>query len=221
MHHWLLPSGAPQPAGTLYGTLLNHAASLAALRAGADGDLRTSVYKAEPQAPVLYIKPANCFAADGDVVWLDADVDELELGASVGLVLARPTARVGEAEALSHLSGYALVMDLCQPHASLHRPAVRQRCRDGFAPLGAQLLAQMPALMRVYVNEELRQTVRFDALLRSPARLLADVSAFMTLEAGDLLHLGVAEGAPRVRAGDRLRIEAGGEHLSVGLEARA
>lgn len=207
---------------TLYGVLLNHEANLTALRAGVGGDLAASVYKAEPRAPVLYIKPANCFAADGDTVWLDADVDELELGASLGLVLARPAAWVDEAEALSHLAGYALVMDLCQPHASVHRPAVRQRCRDGFAPLSARLLAQMPAELRVYVNEELRQTVRFDqGLLRGPARLLSDVSAFMSLGEGDLLHLGVAEGAPRVQAGDRLCIEAGGERLSVRLESRA
>ena len=214
-----------EPPGTLYGTLLNRASNLAALRAGlGEGGFAGSVYKAEPRAPVLYIKPANCFAADGAVVRLDADVDELELGATVALVLARPAARLSEGEdALARVAGYRLMMDLSQPHASLHRPAIRQRCRDGFAPLGSALLPALPAALKVFVNEELRQVVEFgDDLLRSPARLLADVSAFMTLEAGDLLHLGVAEGAPRVRAGDRLRIEdeAGRDRLSITLEAR-
>lgn len=212
-----------EPPGTLYGTLLNRASNLAALRAGlGEGSFAASVYKAEPRAPVLYIKPANCFAADGAVVALDADVDELELGATVALVLARPAARVGEDEALARVAGYRLLMDLSQPHASLHRPAIRQRCRDGFAPLGSALLPALPAALKVFVNGELRQLVEFEDLLRPPARLLAEVSAFMTLVTGDLLHLGVAEGAPRVRAGDRLRIETdGGDSLSVTLEARA
>jgi 5-oxopent-3-ene-1,2,5-tricarboxylate decarboxylase/2-hydroxyhepta-2,4-diene-1,7-dioate isomerase len=42
------------------------------------------------------------------------------------------------------------------------------------------------------------------------ARLIADVSTFMTLAAGDLLLLGVAAGAPRARAGQRVRIEIDG-----------
>ncbi|QPF75878.1 hypothetical protein G8A07_25160 [Roseateles sp. DAIF2] len=212
----------PDPPGTLYGTLLNRASNLAALRAGlGEGGLAASVYKAEPRAPVLYLKPANCFAADGAVIDLDADVAELELGATVALVLARPAAKVDEGEALARVAGYRLMMDLSQPHASLHRPAIRQRCRDGFAPLGTALLPALPTALRVFVNEELRQVVEFDDdLLRPPARLLADVSAFMTLQAGDLLHLGVAEGAPRVRAGDRLRIEGGGASLSVRLAGR-
>lgn len=213
----------PDPPGTLYGTLLNRASNLAALRAGlGEGGLAASVYKAEPRAPVLYIKPANCFAADGAVIELDADVAELELGATVALVLARPAAKLAEGEALAWVAGYRLMMDLSQPHASLHRPAIRQRCRDGFAPLGTALLPALPTALRVFVNEELRQVVEFDEqdLLRPPARLLADASVFMTLQAGDLLHLGVAEGAPRVRAGDRLRIEGGGASLSVRLAGR-
>ena len=42
------------------------------------------------------------------------------------------------------------------------------------------------------------------------ARLIAEVSAFMTLAAGDVLMLGVAAGAPRARAGQRVRIQIDG-----------
>ena len=42
------------------------------------------------------------------------------------------------------------------------------------------------------------------------AQLIADVSDFMTLAAGDVLMLGVAAGAPRARAGQRVRIEIDG-----------
>ena len=44
-------------------------------------------------------------------------------------------------------------------------------------------------------------------LIRSVAHLIADVTEFMTLNRGDVLLVGVPEGAPRVEAGDRLRIE--------------
>ena len=41
----------------------------------------------------------------------------------------------------------------------------------------------------------------------SSVRLIADVTEFMTLNAGDVLLTGVPEGAPRTKAGDRIRIE--------------
>ena len=42
------------------------------------------------------------------------------------------------------------------------------------------------------------------------ARLLAEVSAFMTLAPGDVLTVGVAAGAPRARAGQRVCISING-----------
>ena len=45
-------------------------------------------------------------------------------------------------------------------------------------------------------------------LVRSAAALLEDVTEFMTLAPGDVLALGVAWPAPRVRAGQRVDIVA-------------
>ena len=45
-------------------------------------------------------------------------------------------------------------------------------------------------------------------LLRPVARLLADVTEFMTLAPGDVLAAGAAAPAPRVRAGQTVAIEA-------------
>jgi 5-oxopent-3-ene-1,2,5-tricarboxylate decarboxylase/2-hydroxyhepta-2,4-diene-1,7-dioate isomerase len=37
--------------------------------------------------------------------------------------------------------------------------------------------------------------------------LIAEVTEFMTLEAGDVLLVGVPENVPRARAGDRVAVE--------------
>ncbi|MBT9499923.1 MAG: fumarylacetoacetate hydrolase family protein [Burkholderiaceae bacterium] len=203
----------PTPIGTVYGTLLNHQANLAALRA--QGDLAASVYKALPQAPVLYIKTANTVTGPDARVEVPADAPELEAGATLGLVIARTATAVTAAQALSHLAGYVLINDLTVPHASVHRPPVRHRNRDGFCPIGALLptteLADPQRLeIVVKVNGQERQRFKLDALVRGLPRLLADVTEFMTLQAGDVLHVGVPEGAPRVRAGDVVTIEAAG-----------
>jgi 5-oxopent-3-ene-1,2,5-tricarboxylate decarboxylase/2-hydroxyhepta-2,4-diene-1,7-dioate isomerase len=62
--------------------------------------------------------------------------------------------------------------------------------------------------LRTYVDGVLVQTSSTADLVRSAARLLADVTEFMTLSPGDVLALGVARPAPRVRAGQRVDIVA-------------
>lgn len=198
--------------GTVYGTLLNHRAALAAL-----GDaVHQPPYKAPPKAPVLYIKPRNTFAGHGDAVVVPAGVDEVEVGATLGIVFGRDACRVAEADALACVAGYTVCNDLSVPHESFYRPSLRFKCRDGFLPIGpwlvgAQQVADPDALaVRVAIDGRSVQQTRSAGMLRPVARLIAEVSAFMTLAAGDVLMLGVAAGAPRARAGQRVRIEIDG-----------
>jgi 5-oxopent-3-ene-1,2,5-tricarboxylate decarboxylase/2-hydroxyhepta-2,4-diene-1,7-dioate isomerase len=200
------------PLRTAYGALLNHRAALAAL-----GDaVHAAPYKAPPKAPVLYIKPRNTFAGHGDAVVVPTGVDELEIGATLGIVIGREACRVSEAEALACVAGYTVCNDLSVPHASYYRPSLRFKCGDGFLPLGpwvvaARHVAAPDALaVRVHLDGRLVQQTSTAGMQRPVARLIAEVSAFMTLAAGDLLMLGVAAGAPRASAGQRVRIDIDG-----------
>ena len=47
-------------------------------------------------------------------------------------------------------------------------------------------------------------------LVRPVARLIADVTAFMSFEPGDILLAGVPAGAPRLQAGQRYEIRIAG-----------
>jgi len=198
--------------GRVYGALLNHRSALEALGAAVDAP----PYKGAPKAPVLYIKPRNTLAASGAAVAVPADAPELEIGATVGVVMGRAACRVSAAEASAYVAGYLIVNDVSVPHASYYRPAVRCKARDGFCPLGPRVvpraaIADPDALtIRVYVDDVLRHTASTAQLVRPVARLLADVTEFMTLAPGDVLALGVAAPAPRVRAGQRASIEVDG-----------
>ena len=43
--------------------------------------------------------------------------------------------------------------------------------------------------------------------MRPVAQLIAQITDFMTLEAGDVLLVGVPENMPRARAGDRMSVD--------------
>lgn len=190
------------PTGTVYGTLLNFRGELEALGA----KMNEAPYQAPPKAPVLYIKTANTWSADGADIPVPARVPQVEVGATIALVMKAP----GE------MAGYVLMNDLSVPHASLFRPPVKFKCLDGFLGVGGKLLprdqAGDPAQLRIEVriNGVLKQTVEFRNLVRDPQQLLADVSEFMTLGAGDVLMLGCDVGRPLAKVGDRIELCADG-----------
>jgi 5-oxopent-3-ene-1,2,5-tricarboxylate decarboxylase / 2-hydroxyhepta-2,4-diene-1,7-dioate isomerase len=199
----------PPTAGTVYGTLLNFKGALAAL-----GDaVGKPPYKAPPKGPVLYIKPVNTWIGFGAPIPVPDGAPELEIGASLGVVIGRMACRVTAAEAMDHIAGYTIVNDVSVPHDSYYRPSIRFKCRDGFCPLGPWVIsrsrvADPDALtLRVFVDGALRQQNTTANLIRPIARLLEDVTEFMTLSPGDVLMVGVPENAPRARAGQRVAIE--------------
>ncbi|KVD10269.1 fumarylacetoacetate hydrolase family protein [Burkholderia ubonensis] len=202
----------PVAIGTVYGALLNERAALDAL-----GDaVRQPPYGRPPQAPILYIKPANTHAADGAAVVVPAGVDALEIGASVAVVFARRATRVAADRALDYVHGFTLASDVSVPHPDYYRPAVRFKCRDGFCPLGPAIvppgaLDDVDAIrLTVRIDGNVAQSASTATLIRPVRQLIADVSAFMSFDAGDVLLLGVAGGAPRAKPGSRIEIAAHG-----------
>jgi 5-oxopent-3-ene-1,2,5-tricarboxylate decarboxylase / 2-hydroxyhepta-2,4-diene-1,7-dioate isomerase len=183
---------------TVYGTLLNFRAEFEAWAP----KMAEPPYKAPPKAPVLYIKPANTWSANGATIALPARVTQVDIGATIAMLMKAP----GE------VAGYLLMNDLSIPHTSLFRPPVKFKCLDGFLGIGDTLLPAGggvdPARLRieVRVNGELKQSIDFARLVRPAVQLLADVGEFMTLGAGDVLMLGVDAGRPLAKAGDRVEI---------------
>lgn len=198
--------------GTIYGALLNYKGTMEVM----GGAVNEDPYKAPPKAPILYIKPANTVIGYGASIPMPATVDQLEVGAALGLVIGKKATRVAEAEALDYVAGYTVVNDISVPHASVYRPAIIQKCRDGFCPVGPWVIERKAVenpdalTVRVFINGELCQENTTANLIRSVSQLIADVTDFMTLNEGDLLLVGVPENAPLATAGDQIKIEISG-----------
>lgn len=190
--------------GAVYGTLLNDRAALQAL-----GDaMHAAPYKAPPKAPVLYLKPRNTFAGHRARVVVPDNQLGVEVGASLGIVIGRTATRIAANRAVEYIAGYTLVGDLSIPHASVYRPSVRFRARDGFCAIGPAVVAARHVAtpdhlaIKVALNGMEIFSANTASAVRNVAQLLADVTDFMTLSAGDVLTLGVPHGSPVARIGD-------------------
>ena len=198
--------------GTVYGTLLNYRGAWAALSQA----MHEPPYQAPPKAPVLYIKPANTLIAHRMPIPCPHDTPVLEVGAALGVVIGRTATRVCQEKALDYVAGYTVVNDVSIPHESYYRPALKEKCRDGFCPVGPWIMERDSVpdpdhlSIRVWVNGVLQQENSTANLVRHVRQLLANVTEFMTLYPGDTLLVGVPENAPLVQVGDRVRIEVEG-----------
>lgn len=192
--------------GTVYGTLLNFKGAYDALAS----NMNDNPYKAPPVAPVFYIKPKNTFASNGDVI--EKPIDEaLMMGGTIGVVIGKTAARVGDKEAMDYVSGFVVANDVSIAHDNFFRPAYPKRARDAFLPLGdfvdkSKIKDINQLSIEVYVNDERVQQSSLSDLVRNIPTLIADASAFMTLSAGDILLVGVDAGAPVVDVGDTVKI---------------
>ncbi|HYH23162.1 MAG TPA: fumarylacetoacetate hydrolase family protein [Azospirillum sp.] len=213
----------PPVQGLVYGTILNDRPSLERM----GGALNQPPYGKPPQAPVLYIKPYNTHAGPGSTVRLPRGADRVDLGATLGIVIGAPATRLGEATALDAVAGYTVVLDLSLPSPSVYRPLVREKCFDGACPMGPAVVerAAVPdpsdLTVRTFVNGAEVAVRRLSDLVRPVPKLLADVTAFMTLNPGDVLLAGVALDLPQAGPGDRVAVEVAGIgrlEIALGLD---
>jgi len=144
---------------------------------------------------VLYLRPRNTWNVSGSPIRLPDGIKQLKMAGTVGVVIG---------------GGYVAVNDVSIPHESYYRPAIRQRCRDGFCVIGSDITDLRPREIRISINGELPCRANIDDLVRPVDRLLADISEFLTLQPGDMVLVGEPHNAPLAQAGDRVRVEIDG-----------
>lgn len=195
--------------GTVYGTLLNFKGELEVMKE----QMNQSPYNSPPQGPILYIKPKNTYTSFAQPIPLPQNTEQLSVGAALGIVIGKTATRIKKEEAWNYIEGFTIVNDISIPHESYYRPAIRFKACDGFCPIGPWIITASSVKnpndlrIRVLINQKIVQENTTANLVRPIEKLLADVTDFMTLQAGDILLAGIPEQAPLAKEGDHIRIE--------------
>lgn len=154
-----------------------------------------------PKYPVLFNKFDNTIAAHGEVVVLPEDALEIDYEAELAIVIGRTAKDVGVSEALDFVLGYCNANDISARDLQMRTSQwALGKCCDGFAPLGPYLVTadevgDPNALdIRCTVNGELRQHSNTRDMIFSCAEIISYLSAYMTLQPGDVILTGTPEG---------------------------
>lgn len=163
-----------------------------------------------PEEPLIFLKPPSSIAGPGDDIVYPALSRRVDPEAELVVVIARPGRRVGAAEAMSIVGGYTCGNDVTARDLQKSDPQwTRGKGFDTFCPLGPWVDTDFdPADVRVTctVNGAVRQDGRTRDFLFDIPALIAYVSAFATLEPGDVIMTGTPPGVRPVEVGDTITV---------------
>jgi 5-oxopent-3-ene-1,2,5-tricarboxylate decarboxylase/2-hydroxyhepta-2,4-diene-1,7-dioate isomerase len=194
--------------GTAYGVLLNDRVELQAMEAR----FTAKPYLAAPKAPIVYIKPRTCFTFGNGPVQIPHDIDKVVVSGTLAVLFRTDTDR-GRDDSEKSIGGVCLAADLSEPESDYYRPAIRQRCRDGFLPLGRFTsfgASTGQSEVVTIIDGTVVHRWPMERLVRPIATLIGALSEFMTLRAGDLLLVGLPGDAPTARPGQTVEIRSSG-----------
>ncbi len=164
--------------------------------------------------PVLFMKPANTMVAPGGTVVIPAYSKDCHHEIELAILIGKEAKEVSVEKALEHVVGYGVALDLTlrdvqnsQKEKGL--PWEIAKAFDSSCPLSDFVPADQVAdpqklQLKLSVNGTVRQDGNTSDMILTIAELIAMVSSYFTLEAGDILLSGTPAGVGRICSGDQL-----------------
>lgn len=163
-----------------------------------------------PKEPLIFLKPPSALLPPGGTIVMPPVSRQVEFEGEIGVVIGRRAHQVREADAEGYIRGYTCVNDVtCRDLQKTDGQWTRAKGFDTFCPVGPAVAALDWRTLSVTtrVNGEQRQHAPSSDMIFSIPRLLAHVSAIMTLEPGDIIATGTPAGVGRLAHGDVVEVE--------------
>jgi 2,4-diketo-3-deoxy-L-fuconate hydrolase len=177
-----------------------------------------------PAEPPMFTKAISCLSGPNDDVMLPRDSLKTDWEVELGVIIGRTTRYVSEQQALECVAGYVLANDVSERAFQMERGTQWDKGKgcDTFGPIGPWLVSADevgdPQNLELFldVNGRRMQTGNTRRMIFPVRQLIAYVSQFMTLYAGDLLITGTPPGVGLGHKPDPIFLKPGDEmHLGI------
>jgi 2,4-didehydro-3-deoxy-L-rhamnonate hydrolase len=177
-----------------------------------------------PTEPPMFTKAVSCLNGPNDEVMLPKDSLKSDWEVELGVVIGRTTRYVSEEKALDQVAGYVLANDVSERAFQLERGTQWDKGKgcDTFGPVGPWLVTPDevgdPQALGMFLNLNGRRTQSGNTrkMIFPVRQLIAYVSRFMTLHAGDLLITGTPPGVGLGHKPEPIFLKPGDEmHLGI------
>ncbi len=185
----------PRPRKNIFGIGLNYRAhvSESARTLGTAADL--------PTQPVVFSKPPTTVIGPGESIHHDAKLtQQLDWEVELAVVIGRTARRVPADTARSHVFGYSVLIDISARDNRRSGQWIISKGMDTYAPFGPCIVTADDILdphdLRLWLtkNAQTKQESNTRYMIFDIDHLIADLSAGITLEPGDIIATGTPEG---------------------------
>ena len=153
----------------------------------------------------LFLKANGSLSGPSEGIALRMMERQIDHEVELGVVIGRKGANIRREDALKHVAGYAVALDIT-PHGKEER-SLRKSC-ETYTVLGPSLVTadEIPDPMHLEltldVNGERRQQGNTSQMIRDVAGLIELASSFYTLYPGDIFLSGTPAGVGPMKPGD-------------------
>ena len=154
-----------------------------------------------PQDPIIFTKVPESVVATGSQVSIPTNVSTaIDYEAELAVIIGRQAKGVSEADAMQYVWGYTIVNDVTsRDWQSRHKQWHMGKSFDTFCPMGPWVVTAdecdgQAVDVKCYVNGELRQNSNSKDLIFDIPKLIATLSAGITLYPGDIIATGTPVG---------------------------
>ena len=168
-----------------------------------------------PDRPLLFLKPPNAVAGHGDEITVPAGKDRVDWEAELAVVIGEQCKHVRAEDAMDVVGGFTCMNDVSnRDDQDREQNWVRGKAFDGAAPLGPVVATpdEVPAdaSVELRVNGETKQSGDRSRLFFDVPTLIAEITAYLTLEPGDVIATGTPAGVGPLSDGDTVEVDVEG-----------
>ena len=165
-----------------------------------------------PLEPCVFLKAPGSLAGHETVVHFPSWAGRVDYEGELAVVIGCDCKKVPEEDALDVVRGYTCFNDVtARELQTADWQWTRGKGFDGFGPLGPYLRIsrEMPAdaVLRTRLNDRVVQEACLGEMIFGVPRIIAHISRFATLRAGDVIATGTPSGIGSVRNGDTVEVE--------------
>jgi fumarylpyruvate hydrolase len=172
------------------------------------------------EPPFFFTKWAETVVPSGTTIAYPPETADFHYEAELVVAIATPGRSIPASDALGHVYGYATGLDMTRRDLQAEakdkgRPWDIAKNVEQSAPLGllhpvAEVGHPARGSIRLSVNGSVRQDGDLDEMIWSVPDVIAYISRFYRLEAGDLIYTGTPAGVGAVVAGDEIVVSIAG-----------
>lgn len=178
-----------------------------------------------PPEPVLFIKPETALCDIRQPVAIPKGLGSIHHEVELAVLIGTPLKQANEDRVARAIAGYGVALDLTlrdlqAGFKKAGQPWEKAKGFDGSCPISgfipvAEFGDPQNVELSLSINDELRQQGNTRDMINPILPLIAYMSRFFTLRAGDIILTGTPQGVGPMVSGDMLKISLNGKTLST------